>query len=73
MANREDNIKSPVRKLKKGNAKLWTTEEFLEAEPYPLPEIDEKAIKEMEQATAEKPKSSAAQKTKGDKGRTSKK
>ncbi len=49
----QDNIKSPVRALEAAAAELWTVADFLDARPYPLPEVNAKALSEMEGVAAE--------------------
>jgi V8-like Glu-specific endopeptidase len=46
-------IQSPTRELEIATAEIWTMAEMLEAEPYPIPEIDESAMSEMEKAMVE--------------------
>lgn len=47
----QGNITSPKRSLQMATAELWTTAEFLEAEPYPLPEVTEQMLKELQEAS----------------------
>jgi hypothetical protein len=42
-----DNIASPVQTLHTAAAEAWTTEDFLSAEPYPIPKITDKMVSEF--------------------------